>query len=183
MNFFSMLWMKLSSLFKSANIQLLEPVPTETQEEEVESPAEEVVTEAAPVKAKLGQLSKNFHVDEFACHDGTAVPEELQSNVLKLAINLQVLRDHLGKPVNINSGFRHPAYNRKVGGAKNSQHMKATAADIKVKGIGPDKLASIIEDLISKGLMEKGGVGRYPTFTHYDVRGKNARWGGTRKKG
>ena len=137
----------------------------------------------AKIKRPKRQLTKNFHIDEFACNDGTAVPSEFYVNVLELAENLQELRDQIGKPIKIISGYRHPAYNKKIGGARKSQHMAAMAADIKVKGIGADKLAVIIEKAIAAGVMEKGGVGRYPAFTHYDIRGKNARWGGTRKKG
>ena len=46
---------------------------------------------------------------------------------------LQPLRDHLGRPVVISSGYRCRELNEKVGGAKNSQHMRGEAADIRVK--------------------------------------------------
>lgn len=182
MSFLSKLWTWLVSLFKKEPLLAEEPInnlvlpPLEQIEVSVSLPksVESVVFNE--------QLTKNFHVKEFACNDGTAVPEELLSNVVKLAQNLQVLRDELGKPIKVNSGYRTPKYNKSVGGAKNSQHLYAAAADIKVSGIGPAKLAEKIEALISSGKMEKGGVGVYPTFTHYDVRGKNVRWNGTRKK-
>lgn len=45
---------------------------------------------------------------------------------------LQPLRDHLGVPVVIRSGYRSEALNRKVGGAPTSQHLTGEAADIKV---------------------------------------------------
>lgn len=128
------------------------------------------------------QLTKNFHIDEFKCSDGTSVPGQLYENVLELAENLQVLRTELGKPIHVVSGYRTPDYNKSVGGAKKSQHMVAKAADIKVKGIGPKRLSGQVRSLIAEGLMKKGGVAMYPTFTHYDVRGTNVRWRGTRKK-
>lgn len=124
-------------------------------------------------------LTRNFDLSEFKCKDGTDVPEDLMDNVRKLAENLQVLRDHLGKPVRIISGYRSPKYNRRIGGAKKSQHMKARAADIKVSGLHPDEVRQAILDLIKEGKMAKGGVGRYTTFTHYDTRGWNARWSGS----
>lgn len=161
----------LADLFKSA------PSPVE---ESVFAPV--IRGDWPPPPPQKKQLTKNFHISEFACHDGVVVPEELYDNVLELAKNLQVLRDALGKPVKIMSGYRHLAYNKKIGGAKKSQHMVAKAGDLKVKGIGPKRLADKIESLVAEGKMKKGGVGRYPTFTHYDTRGKNARWGGTRKK-
>ena len=57
--------------------------------------------------------------------------------------------------------------------------MKATAADIIVPGMHPDDVREVIIGLIKEGKMSKGGVGRYTTFTHYDIRGWNARWSGS----
>ena len=125
-----------------------------------------------------GQLTKNFHVKEFKCKDGTHVPDDLLENVKLLCENLQVLRDHIGKPIRIISGYRSPKYNRRIGGAKRSQHMTAKAADIKVSGMSPKEVKAAIVQLIKEGKMKSGGVGLYTTFTHYDVRGRNARWYG-----
>jgi uncharacterized protein YcbK (DUF882 family) len=122
------------------------------------------------------QLTTNFNLAEFACKDGTPVPKELIPNVELLAKNLQVLRDHLGEPIHINSGYRSPAHNAKVGGKKNSYHMKAMAADITCKSKTPKQLAAIIEKLIAGKKMKQGGIGIYPGFVHYDVRGAKARW-------
>ena len=124
------------------------------------------------------QLTKNFHLREFRCKDGSDVPEDLLDNVSLLCENLQVLRDHIGKPIRVISGYRSPKYNRRIGGAKRSQHMLAKAADIKVSGMTPSEVKSEIVKLIKEGKMKSGGVGLYTTFTHYDVRGRNARWYG-----
>lgn len=212
MNFFNVVWMSVVNLFKKANLKPLDPVPVPIEQpvvlellpsveklsEDIErvkvlAPKTETIqiktavaaTSQAQLRAKptrRQQLTKNFHIDEFACHDGVAVPDALYLNVLELAENLQILRDAVGKPIKIVSGYRHLGYNKKIGGARKSQHMEALAADIKAKGIGPKKMADLVEDFIRDGKLKKGGVGRYPTFTHYDVRGKNARWNGTRKK-
>src|SRR5690606_14068665 len=96
-------------------------------------------------------------------------------NIRELARNLQVLRDNVQAPVMINSGYRSPAHNKAVGGASGSYHLKGMAADIVVKGISPNKVVDIIEDLIELGLMKNGGLGRYDTFTHYDI-GPVRRW-------
>lgn len=124
------------------------------------------------------QLTKNFKLEEFACRDGSLPEGELLENCQELAENLQVLRDHLGKPINIISGYRPPAYNKKIGGAKKSQHLLARAADIKVKGMAPAEVHSTILKLIKAGEMKQGGLGKYSTFVHYDTRGTAARWGG-----
>ena len=124
------------------------------------------------------KLTENFSLAEFKCRDGSNVPDELMENVQLLCENLQVLRDHLGKPIRVISGYRSPKYNRKIGGAKRSQHMLAKAADIKISGMTPAEVKSEIVALIKAGKMKSGGVGLYRTFTHYDVRGRNARWYG-----
>ena len=124
------------------------------------------------------KVTENFRLYEFKCKDGTEVPEDLLENVQLLCENLQVLRDHIGKPIRVISGYRSPKYNRRIGGARRSQHMTAKAADIKVSGMSPEEVKAVIVELIKEGKMMKGGVGLYRTFTHYDVRGRNARWYG-----
>lgn len=123
------------------------------------------------------KLTKNFTRQEFDCKDGTIVPDEYLSNCTKVAQNLQVLRDYLKEPVLITgSGYRTPSHNKKVGGAKNSQHLYANGADINVRSKSPKELAKVIEFLITEGKMEQGGIGVYPGFVHYDRRGTKARW-------
>jgi|ADGO01.1.fsa_nt_gi Uncharacterized protein conserved in bacteria len=122
------------------------------------------------------QLATNFSLSEFTCKDGTPVPDEYMNNVRLLAVNLQVLRDHIGEPIHVNSGYRSPDYNKKVGGKKNSYHLKGMAADITCKSKSPKQLAAIIEKLIADRKMKQGGIGIYAGFIHYDVRGYKARW-------
>ncbi len=122
------------------------------------------------------QLTTNFRRSEFDCNDGTPVPKEYDANVLEVAKNLQVLRDELDRPIRVNSGYRSPSYNRKVGGVSKSQHLLAKAADIVVRGMKPGEVKAEIEKLIESGQMKQGGIGLYNTFIHYDVRGSRARW-------
>tara|TARA_R100001530_G_scaffold27366_1_gene21905 strand:- start:577 stop:960 length:384 start_codon:yes stop_codon:yes gene_type:complete len=126
------------------------------------------------------KLTENFALSEFRCKDGTDVPPELVDNVTLLAKNLQILRQRIGKPLRVVSGYRSPAYNKKCGGTKKSQHMQAKAADLRVSGMSSDELHSIIVDAIKNDLIAPGGVGWYPSFVHYDVRGRNARWKGSK---
>jgi len=126
----------------------------------------------------MGDLTNNFSLHEFRCRDGSDVPDEYMDNVRLLAENLQVLRDYIGCPIRVISGYRSPSYNTKIGGARKSQHMVAKAGDIKVSGMSPDQVRDAILQLIESGQMMQGGVGRYVTFTHYDVRGRKARWSG-----
>lgn len=122
------------------------------------------------------KLTENFSREEFDCKDGTKVPAELTPNLRELVKNLQVLREDIGEPIHVNSGYRTPAYNKRVGGKSASQHLKAKAADITAKSFTPKQLAARIEKLIAAGKMKQGGIGIYPGFVHYDVRGTKARW-------
>lgn len=123
-------------------------------------------------KSKDGntKLSTNFKVKEFACNDGSdtiLISDELVEV-------LQKIRTHFGKAVTINSAYRTQAYNKKVGGASNSQHLYGTAADIKVSGVTAKEVADYAETL----LINTGGIGRYANFTHVDVRENKSRWVG-----
>lgn len=122
------------------------------------------------------KLTKNFKREEFDCHDGTKVPNELMANVQKVAEQMQVIRDFFGVPIRVNSGYRTPKYNKKIKGSKNSQHMKATACDFKVQGKTAKQVQETLEGLIRIGAIQEGGLGKYRTFTHYDVRNHKSRW-------
>jgi uncharacterized protein YcbK (DUF882 family) len=122
------------------------------------------------------KLSKNFSLAEFASKDGAETPPDVLENLQKLAKNLQVIRDEIGKPIKINSAYRSPAHNKAVGGVKNSMHVKGKAADIVVTGVTPAQLGQIIFRLIEQKKISQGGVGIYPNFVHYDIRGTKARW-------
>lgn len=114
----------------------------------------------------------HFTMREWRCKDGTDVPREYWPNLQRAMDKLEVLRTKLGnRPITIVSGYRTPAYNAKVDGAKQSQHMFATAADIRVSGMAASEVYKIADKVFSDG-----GVGKYSTFTHVDVRGRRARW-------
>ena len=87
-------------------------------------------------------LTKNFSLEEMyrsdtarRCGiDNKPQTEEVVENLRALCLEvLQPLRDHLGKPVVVSSGYRCKDLNKKVGGVENSQHLKGEAADIKVR--------------------------------------------------
>lgn len=115
-------------------------------------------------------ISKNFRVREFRCQDGSDVVF-IESDLVDI---LQKIRDHFGKAVTINSAFRTFSHNKKVGGATYSQHLYGTAADIKVSGVTASAVADFAETLMPN----TGGIGRYSTFTHVDVRSIKSRWNG-----
>lgn len=134
-------------------------------------------------------LTKNFTLNEFiesrfyneeaqenvwASYDADA--DSLDPNLQRLAENLQVLRDHVGKPVIINIAYRPVWWEHQQGRSGTSQHCLGKACDIIIRNMTPNEVADKIEQLIAENKMENGGLGRYNTFTHFDVRGYAARW-------
>ena len=91
------------------------------------------------------RLTRNFTYEELCRSDvaerrginnrpRTKEEKRVIENLKALCMEvLQPLRDFLGKPVVISSGYRCPELNKAVGGVKNSQHMKGEAADIHVE--------------------------------------------------
>lgn len=124
------------------------------------------------------QVTKNFKLSELEFSD--PVPPELVANAVELLQNLQVIRDHFQKPIVIISGYRSPARNEAVGGAKKSQHMEAKAADIKISGVPTEEIYNRIDKLMAQGKIKTGGLGLYvgSGFVHYDTRGVRVRWQG-----
>jgi len=103
----------------------------------------------------MSQLSKNFTLNDMTFSltavnkkiDNTPSPE-IVDNIKKLVINtLQPIRDLYEKPVFISSGYRCPALNVAVGGAKTSQHLEGKAADISTESLELNKkLFNLIRD-------------------------------------
>ena len=99
-------------------------------------------------------LTTNFTLEELTKsetalrHDMDNTPGEAEiANLTALAQNvLQPIRDHFGKGVKVNSGFRHPEVNAKVGGSKTSDHCQGQAADIEIPGVPNAELAEWIKD-------------------------------------
>ena len=121
-------------------------------------------------------LTKNFKLSEFNSNDGTKMPSDVLENIKILVKQLQYLREYTDKIIYINSGYRSNSYNLKIGGSKNSQHKLGKAADIRIEDIDPKVVYELIEYLIKDNQMLQGGLGKYKTFTHYDIRGTKARW-------
>ncbi len=106
-------------------------------------------------------ISKNFKVKEFRCKDGS---DSIFVDVNFVRNYLQKIRDYFNSPLTINSAYRTEEYNKKVGGAKNSYHMKGQAFDIAVKGHTPTEVAQYAQTLGIKGIIQ------YNTFVHVDSR-------------
>lgn len=98
------------------------------------------------------QLSNNFSLKELTVSDTATrlgldnTPNEtVTANLKTLAENiLQPIREHYGKSVKVNSGYRAPEVNAAVGGSKTSDHCKGQAADIEINGVANGDLADYI---------------------------------------
>ena len=108
---------------------------------------------------KIGQ---HFKVREFACKDGSQVVY-VDDHLVSI---LDILRNKIGKPVHINSGYRTPEWNAKCGGAKYSYHMCGMAADIRVNGMSAKELANKLNEIVP----DECGIIVYNTWVHFDVR-------------
>lgn len=122
----------------------------------------------AYTKGKAVKLSTNFKSTEFDCKGRKCCRETIIDN--KLVKTLQKIRNHFGKAVIINSGYRCSTHNTKVGGAKSSKHKSGKAADIVVIGVKPLDVARYAEKIGVKG------IGLYDTFVHIDTRAKKSFW-------
>ena len=117
------------------------------------------------------QLTKNFNSSEFECPCSRCTVIKVDMSHIR---KLQKLRDDLGVPIRITSGYRCPAHNQEIGGANNSQHKHGMATDIKVAGMDPSEVADACEHF--------NGLGRYDSFTHIDSRINRTRWDERTKK-
>ena len=115
------------------------------------------------------QLARHFKVREFACKDGSQVVF-IDSYLVSI---LDILRNQVGKPVIINSGYRTPTRNKEVGGAKYSYHMRGMAADIRIKGMTAKEIANKLNAIIP----DECGIIVYSTWVHIDTRTKKYRKG------
>ena len=116
-------------------------------------------------------ITPHFKPYEFACTDGSD-PIFVSPRLVEV---LEAIRTHFGAAVTVTSGYRTVSYNATVeNSSKTSQHCNGLAADIKVAGVSPAAVADYAEQLLGS----HGGVGRYGTFTHIDVRADKSRWKG-----
>jgi zinc D-Ala-D-Ala carboxypeptidase len=99
-------------------------------------------------------LTKNFTLAEMTKSE-TALRHGLENNpgeqelaAMKLLAEkvLQPVRDHFKKGVKVNSAYRHPDVNQRVGGSRNSDHTRGQAADIEIPGVANADLAAWIRD-------------------------------------
>lgn len=124
-------------------------------------------------------MELNFTISEMLASD-TAKLNNIKNvptlsaleNMMKLIFYvLQPLRDKLGKPIIVTSGFRCAALNSLVGGKPTSQHLSGEAADIRVNGCSASTLFEYIK---GSGIPYDQCILEYGQWVHISYRhGKN----------
>lgn len=111
------------------------------------------------------KLTEHFTLEEMVYSDtakryglDNTPSQEVIQRLRDLCTNvLEPLRIAIGKPIHVNSGYRSPAVNKKVGGAVNldgtpkSQHCFGFAVDITVRGMTPKQICDKIDELVKQG--------------------------------
>ena len=107
----------------------------------------------------MGDLSQHFDSSEFVCHHcGQLGPFGIDPELVR---RLELVRARIGKPLPIVSAYRCPEHNRRIGGAKNSQHIWGRAADLP-RGLVP---------MVTARAAGFSGIGnRRGAAVHVDVR-------------
>jgi uncharacterized protein YcbK (DUF882 family) len=121
------------------------------------------------------KLSENFTLEEFTRSDKakelgiTNEPGEKELAALRVLVSrtIQPLRDKLGVPIHVNSGYRCPELNKAVGGVPTSQHQKGEAADLSIDG----KAADILEALENNNIpFDQAILYRKQNFLHVSLK-------------
>lgn len=121
------------------------------------------------------KLSENFTIEEFTRSDKakelgiTNEPGEKELAALRVLVSrtIQPLRDKLGVPIHVNSGYRCPELNKAVGGVPTSQHQKGEAADLSIDG----KAADILEALENSNIpFDQAILYRKQNFLHVSLK-------------
>lgn len=104
------------------------------------------------------QLSRNFSSEEFLSDKDTNRYGIVHPALISL---LQAIRNEYDAPIGINSGYRTPEHNARIGGASASTHLFGMGADLRGQNL------QLIEALAKKH--GAGGIKRYNTFVHVDI--------------
>lgn len=106
-------------------------------------------------------------LSEFACKCGKCEtkPADISQNLI---YQLQKLRDGLGLPIKITSGYRCPDHNKAIGGAKRSQHILGKAVDLDVSHLSVGARYRLIQLIFDFGVFKGIGIG--DNKLHIDVR-------------
>ena len=128
-----------------------------------------IVTKYISKVVKDYKISEHFTLGEFQSHDGA---DKVIYDTTNLAM-LEKLRACYGGKTVINSGYRSPAYNKKVGGASNSAHLYGQAVDFTQYNVDGTRVPSKTLCLHLEAIGWKGSIGKMTYACHMDTRYQN----------
>lgn len=121
-------------------------------------------------------MSELIHSDKANLHKINNVPTDpkILDNMLNLIVYcLQPLRNKVGKPIIITSGYRCEKVNKLVGGVSNSQHQTGQAVDFTIKGM---TVAQAVEYIKISGIEFDQLINEYGAWVHISYnKGHNRR--------
>lgn len=124
----------------------------------------------ATIGLQDGYVSEHFRLAEFTCNHCGQITNDPPDLLLQY---LEDMRAHFGgKPVTITSAYRCKTHNDNVGSSDGSRHRVWDAVDIQVSGVAPKS----VYDYFNNRFPNQYGLGRYDSFTHFDIRDHKARW-------
>ena len=122
------------------------------------------------------KVSRYFTVGEVTKYEQQRIPQsdEIKENIFVLAQELDKVREAWGSPILVNSWYRPPEVNAAVGGARRSQHLYGTAADVRPAN------GEILrfQRWLDLGIWQERalGYGASRGFVHLDLREGRIRW-------
>lgn len=116
-----------------------------------------------------GRRSRFFRPSEFASKGNGRVRIEA-----RLLSALDRVRADSGHPIRIVSGYRDPRHNRAVGAVRDSQHVRGTAVDLDLRGLGAQARYRQMWYLIRHGFTSFGSYSAKPNLLHADMRSRAA---------
>jgi hypothetical protein len=154
--------------------------PVNLADAEGQMDAQAMLAALAPGERNQGRAARMSYAAEGGLETASHVRmegiEERTEGVLERAN--AALRD---LPLKIVSAYRDPGHNRRVGGARQSQHQHGKAIDISLKGLSDADKQRVVEHFLNDPNV--GGFGYYPNSDsiHIDTRDDKTAWGGNRR--
>lgn len=92
------------------------------------------------------KISKYFTVEEALwlpkwnrlANESDGLTDDIKQNIVKFAQEMDIVRDFVGRAISVHIWYRPPAYNKLIGGAPASYHMKGRAVDFHFLGLTCD---------------------------------------------
>lgn len=127
------------------------------------------------------QLSKHFALAEFTVSQ-TAVrlgidntpPDDVLARLMIVARKMEEVRSALeSRVITISSGYRSPALNKRVGGAKNSAHVEGWAVDFNCHGFGSP--LAVARQIAKSGIEFDQLIHEFGSWVHISFDPRNRR--------